>query len=75
MLRKVLLLNASYEALGTIGVPRAVPLTWKGSAEMVEPDDDRILRSQDFSVCRAKRRSVDALHRRARAAAALVEQA
>jgi len=46
--RKVLLLNASYEALGTISVPRAVRLIWKGSAEMVERDGDRILRSQHF---------------------------
>jgi 5-methylcytosine-specific restriction endonuclease McrA len=47
-MRKVLLLNASYEALGTIGVPRAVRLIWKGSAEMVEQDGRRILRSQHF---------------------------
>jgi 5-methylcytosine-specific restriction endonuclease McrA len=47
-MRKVLLLNASYEALGTIGVPRAVCLIWKGSAEMVERNGDRILRSQHF---------------------------
>jgi 5-methylcytosine-specific restriction endonuclease McrA len=47
-MRKVLLLNASYEALGTIGVPRAVCLIWKGSAEMVEPDGGRVLRSQHF---------------------------
>lgn len=46
--RKVLLLNASYEALGTISVPRAVRLIWKGSAEMIEPDGDRVLRSQHF---------------------------
>jgi 5-methylcytosine-specific restriction endonuclease McrA len=46
--RKVLLLNASYEALGTVSVPRAVRLIWKGSAEMVEPDGDRKLRSQHF---------------------------
>lgn len=47
-MREVLLLNASYEALGTIGVPRAVCLIWKGSAEMVEPDGNRVLRSQHF---------------------------
>ncbi|HMG37142.1 MAG TPA: HNH endonuclease, partial [Blastocatellia bacterium] len=47
-MRKVLLLNASYEALGTIGVPRAVCLIWKGSAELVEPDGNRVLRSQHF---------------------------
>ena len=47
-MRKVLLLNASYEALGTIGVTRAVCLIWKGSAEMVEQDGRRVLRSQHF---------------------------
>ena len=46
--RKVLLLNASYEALGTISVPRAVRLIWKGSAELVERDGNRMLRSQRF---------------------------
>lgn len=44
--RKVLLLNASYEPLGTVTVPRAVRLVWKGSAETVELDGDRVLRSQ-----------------------------
>ncbi|HWP44631.1 MAG TPA: HNH endonuclease, partial [Blastocatellia bacterium] len=39
---------ASYEPLGSISVPRAVRLIWKGSAEMVEPDGDRVLRSQRF---------------------------
>jgi 5-methylcytosine-specific restriction endonuclease McrA len=46
--RKVLFLNASYEALGTVNVPRAVRLVWKGSAEMVELDGARVLRSQHF---------------------------
>jgi 5-methylcytosine-specific restriction endonuclease McrA len=46
--RKVLLLNASYEALGIVGTPRAVRLVWKGSAEVVELDGDRVLRSQHF---------------------------
>ena len=36
--RKVLLLNASYEPLGTVDVARAVRLVWKGTAEAVEPD-------------------------------------
>jgi 5-methylcytosine-specific restriction endonuclease McrA len=48
MTRKVLLLNASYEALGMVNVPRAVRLVWKGSAEVVELDGDRVLRSQRF---------------------------
>ena len=47
--RKVLLLNASYEPLGTVDVARAVRLVWKGTAEAVEPDGDRVLRSQHFS--------------------------
>jgi len=46
--RKVLLLNASYEALGIINVPRAVRLVWKGSAQTIELDGDRVLRSQHF---------------------------
>ncbi len=44
--RKVLLLNASYEPLGTLTVPRAVRLVWRGTAETVELDGDRVLRSQ-----------------------------
>ena len=44
--RKVLLLNASYEPLGVVTVPRAVRLVWRGSAEAVELDGDRVLRSQ-----------------------------
>ena len=46
--RKVLLLNASYEALGIVNMPRAVRLVWRGSAEVVEMDGDRVLRSQRF---------------------------
>ena len=46
--RKVLLLNASFEPLGIVTVPRAVRLVWKGTAESVEPDGDRVLRSQRF---------------------------
>jgi 5-methylcytosine-specific restriction endonuclease McrA len=44
--RKVLLLNASFEPLGIVNVPRAVRLVWKGTAETVELDGDRVLRSQ-----------------------------
>lgn len=46
--RKVLLLNASYEALGTVDVPRAVRLVWKRAAEVVEVDGSRVLRSQHY---------------------------
>ena len=41
--RKVLLLNASYEPLGTVDVARAVRLVWKGTAEAVEPDGTQTL--------------------------------
>jgi 5-methylcytosine-specific restriction endonuclease McrA len=47
--RRVLLLNASYEALGTVDVPRAVRLVWKRTAEVVVQDGDRVLRSQHFT--------------------------
>jgi 5-methylcytosine-specific restriction endonuclease McrA len=46
--RKVLLLNASFEPLGIVTIPRAVRLVWKGTAETVELDGDRVLRSQHF---------------------------
>lgn len=46
--RRVLLLNASYEALGTVDVPRAVRLIWKRTAQVVERDGERVLRSQHF---------------------------
>lgn len=47
--RKVLLLNASFEALGVVDVARAVRLVWKGTAEIVERDASRVLRSQHFT--------------------------
>jgi 5-methylcytosine-specific restriction endonuclease McrA len=46
--RRVLLLNASYEPLGAISVPRALRLVWKDTAEVVELDGDRVLRSPRF---------------------------
>ena len=46
--RKVLLLNASYEPLGLIGIARAVRLVWKQAAEIIELDGDRVLRSPSF---------------------------
>jgi 5-methylcytosine-specific restriction endonuclease McrA len=46
--RRVLLLNASYEALGTVDVARAVCLVWKRTAQMVEKDGARVLRSQHY---------------------------
>jgi len=50
IMRRVLLLNASYEALGIISMPRAVRLVWKKSAEIVELDGNAILRSPTFSL-------------------------
>lgn len=46
--RRVLLLNASYEPLGIVGIPRAVRLVWKETAQIVELDGDRVLRSPRF---------------------------
>jgi 5-methylcytosine-specific restriction endonuclease McrA len=47
--RRVLKLNASYEALGLIGVPRALSLVARGAVDIVELDGDRILRSPRFT--------------------------
>jgi 5-methylcytosine-specific restriction endonuclease McrA len=46
--RKVLLLNASYEALGVVDAARAVRLIWKGAAQAVEYTGGGVLRSQHF---------------------------
>jgi 5-methylcytosine-specific restriction endonuclease McrA len=46
--RKVLLLNASYEALGVVDAPRAVRLIWKGAAAAVEYEGGGVLRSQHY---------------------------
>lgn len=48
MHRSVLLLNASYEPLGIVGIPRAIRLVWKETAEVIELDGDRVLRSPRF---------------------------
>jgi 5-methylcytosine-specific restriction endonuclease McrA len=47
--RRVLKLNASYEALGLIGVPRALSLVARGAVDIVELDGDRVLRSPRFT--------------------------
>jgi 5-methylcytosine-specific restriction endonuclease McrA len=49
---RVLLLNFSYEALGTIGVARAMCLTLRGAATIEEFDGERVIRSvrQVFQV-------------------------
>ncbi len=46
--RKVLLLNASYEPLGLVSMPRAVRLVWNQTAEIVELDEGRVLRSVNY---------------------------
>ena len=46
--RKVLLLNASNEALGMVDAPRAVRLIGKGAAAPVEYEGGGVLRSQHY---------------------------
>ncbi|MCS6886353.1 MAG: HNH endonuclease [Acidobacteriota bacterium] len=70
--KKVLLLNASYEALGMISAPRAVRLMWKGAVEVLEYVDGMVLRSPRYtfsmpSVIRLKN-YVDIHSRRRRSA-------
>jgi len=47
--RKVLLLNASYEPLGLVSVPRALRMVWQRTAELLEKDGDRVLRTMRFT--------------------------
>jgi 5-methylcytosine-specific restriction endonuclease McrA len=49
---RVLLLNQTYEPLGTVSVPRAIIMTFKNSVYVEEWDGDRVLRSprQEFPV-------------------------
>src|SRR5437764_14319623 len=47
--RKVLLLNASYEALGVVAAARAVRLVWKGAAQPVEFNGGCVLRSPHYA--------------------------
>lgn len=47
--RRVLKLNASYEPLGLIGVPRALSLVARCAVDVVELDGDRVLRSPRFT--------------------------
>jgi 5-methylcytosine-specific restriction endonuclease McrA len=42
---RVLLLNQTYEPLGTVSVPRAIVMTFKDSVFVEEWDGDRVLRS------------------------------
>lgn len=49
---RVLLLNQTYEALGTVGVARAIIMALKDSVTLNEWDGDRVLRSarEEFRV-------------------------
>jgi 5-methylcytosine-specific restriction endonuclease McrA len=47
--RKVLLLNASYEALNIVTASKALALTWRRVAEVVELDPGRVLRTPQFA--------------------------
>jgi 5-methylcytosine-specific restriction endonuclease McrA len=47
--RKVLTLNASYEPLGAVAMPRALRMVWQRAAETLEYDADRVLRTVRFT--------------------------
>lgn len=49
---RVLLLNQTYEPLGTVSVPRAIIMTFKNTVTIEELDGDRVLRSarEEFPV-------------------------
>ena len=50
---RVLLLNQTYEPLGTVGVARAIIMTFKNSVFVEEWDGDRVLRRRMMnSQCR-----------------------
>ena len=46
--RKVLLLNASYEALSLISATKSLTLVWRRVAEIIEDDPGHLLRSPRF---------------------------
>ncbi len=46
--RKVLLLNASYEALNVVSAPKALALIWRRVAEVVELDPGQVLYSPNY---------------------------
>ena len=57
---RVLLLNQTYEPLGTVSVARAIVMTFKNSVFVEEWDGDRVLRSarEEFPVPSVIRRRV-----------------
>ncbi len=47
--RRVLLLNASYEALNIVSAPKALALVWRRVAEIIENDPGEFLHSISFT--------------------------
>lgn len=47
--RRVLLLNASYEALNIVSAPKALALVWRHVAEIIENDPGETIRSLHFT--------------------------
>jgi hypothetical protein len=70
---RVLLLNQTYEPLGTVSVPRAVVMTFKDTVTVEEFDGDRVLRSPraEFRVPSVIRRRTYINVRRRRGAASV----
>jgi len=70
---RVLLLNQTYEPLGTVSVARAVLMTFKNSVTVEELDGDRVLRSAhaEFPVPSVIRRRTYITGRRRREAAGM----
>jgi 5-methylcytosine-specific restriction endonuclease McrA len=70
---RVLLLNQTYEPLGTVSVPRAIIMTFKNSVYVEEWDGDRVLRSahDEFPVPSVIRRRTYINIRRRRAASGM----
>ena len=47
--RRVLLLNASYEALNIVSAPKALALVWRHVAEIIENDPGETIRSLRYT--------------------------
>ena len=61
---RVLLLNFSYEPLGTVGVARAVCLWFRGAVFVEENDGDNVLHSPSIIFPRSISRTFAALRSR-----------
>ncbi|HEV2913404.1 MAG TPA: HNH endonuclease [Pyrinomonadaceae bacterium] len=70
---RVLLLNQTYEPLGTVGVARAVIMVWKNTVTVEEWEGDRVLRTprEEFPVPSVIRRRTYINVRRRREAAGM----